>query len=257
MSFETIKYEVDGAVAIITCNRPDKLNAMNQRMLAELSAALDRVVGDAAVRALVVTGAGRAFVAGADIEAFTRLDPLSAREFAQNGYELGLKFEWLPIPVIAAVNGFALGGGCELAMACDIIYAADTARFGQPEINLGIMPGFGGTQRLSRLVGKGLAKELCLTGRMMDAAEAKAAGLVARIFPAATLMEETLKVARSLAEKGRVSLRTLKQTIDRGFDLDLRSACALEMDAFALCFASPDAFEGATAFLEKRRPKFL
>ena len=257
MSYKTIFYDVEGAVATITCNRPEKLNALNQVMFTELNAAVHRVAGDGAIRCLVVTGAGRAFVAGADIEVFTRLDPLTAREFAQAGYELGLKLERLEIPVIAAVNGYALGGGCELAMACDIIYASEEAKFGQPEITLGIMPGFGGTQRLARLVGKGLAKELCLTGRMMDAHEAKAAGLAARVFPADTLMEGTLKVARSLAAKGRVALRGIKQTIDRGFDLDLHSACALEMDAFALCFASPDAFEGATAFLEKRKAKFL
>lgn len=257
MSYKTILFEVDGAVATITCNRPEKLNALNQEMFAELAAAVDRVRANAAIRCLVLTGAGRAFVAGADIEQFTRLDPLTAREFAQAGFELGLKLEDLEIPVIAAVNGYALGGGSELAMACDIIYASEEAKFGQPEVNLGIMPGFGGTQRLARLVGKGLAKELCLTGRMMDAAEAKAAGLVARVFPADTLMEGTLKAARSLAEKGRVALRGIKQVIDRGFDLDLHRACALEIDAFALCFASPDAFEGATAFLEKRKPKFL
>jgi enoyl-CoA hydratase len=257
MSYKTILFEVEGAVATITCNRPDKLNALNQELLAELSAAIDEVAGNPAIRVLVLTGAGRAFVAGADIEQFTKLDPLTAREFAQAGFDLGLKLEGLPIPVIAAVNGYALGGGCELAMACDIIYAADTARFGQPEVNLGIMPGFGGTQRLARLVGKGLAKEICLTGRMLDAAEAKAAGLVARVFPAETLMTEAFKVARNLAEKGRVALRGIKQAIDRGFDLDLHSACVLEMDVFALCFASPDAFEGATAFLEKRKPKFL
>ena len=256
MSYNTVLFAVEGKVATLTCNRPDKLNALNQEMFAELSAVLDRVAADAAVRVLVLTGAGRAFVAGADIEVFTRLDPLSAREFAQAGYDLGLKLARLEIPVIAAVNGFALGGGCELAMACDLVYASETARFGQPEVNLGIMPGFGGTQRLARLVGKGLAKELCLTGRLIDAAEAKAAGLVARVFSAETLMEETLKVARSLSEKGRMALRGIKRVIDLGFDLDLPSACALEMDAFALCFASPDAKEGAAAFLEKRKPKF-
>jgi enoyl-CoA hydratase len=165
-------------------------------------------------------------VAGADIEVFTRLDPLTAREFAQAGYELGLKLERLEIPVIAAVNGYALGGGCELAMACDIIYASEEAKFGQPEITLGIMPGFGGTQRLARLVGKGLAKELCLTGRMMDAHEAKAAGLAARVFPADTLMEGTLKVARSLAAKGRVA-RGASTNHRPGLDFDLHSAWAL------------------------------
>lgn len=257
MSYKKILLEVDGAVATITFNRPQKLNLLNREMVAELVAALDRVAGDAAIRCLVLTGTGKAFVAGADVEVFTRLDPLKAREFAQAAQELGWKLERLEIPVIAAVNGYALGGGCELAMACDIIYASEEAKFGQPEITVGIMPAMGGTQRLVRLVGKGLAKELCLTGRMMDAAEAKAAGLVAQVFPADTLIEGTLKVARSLAEKGRVAVRGIKQVIDRGFDLDLHRACEMEMDAFALCFASPDAFEGATAFLEKRKPKFL
>ena len=257
MSYKTILFEVEGAVATITFNRPQKLNLLNQEMVAELIGALDRIANDAAIRCLVLTGSGKAFVAGADVEVFTRLDPLTAREFAQAAQDLGLKLERLEIPVIAAVNGYALGGGCEMAMACDIIYASEEARFGQPEITVGIMPCMGGTQRLARLVGKGLAKELCLTGRVIDAHEAKAAGLVARVFPADTLMEGTLKVARSLAEKGRVALQGIKRVIDQGFDLDLPSACALEMDAFALCFATPDAFEGATAFLEKRKPKFL
>ena len=158
--------------------------------------------------------------------------------------------------MIACVNGFALGGGLEMAMACDFIYAADTARLGQPEINLGIIPGFGGTQRLSRLVGKGVAKEMVFTGRMLEASEAKTLGLVAQVFPSDTFMAECLKVARSLAAKGRVSLAAAKSAIDRGFDLDLKNGCLVEVDAFALCFASPDAHEGARAFLEKRLPKF-
>jgi enoyl-CoA hydratase len=158
--------------------------------------------------------------------------------------------------VIACVNGFALGGGCEIAMACDFICAAETASFGQPEINLGVIPGFGGTQRLVRLVGKGRAKELCMTGRIITAQEAFSMGLVTRIFPADSLMDETLKIAGTIAEKGRVSLRAVKHVIDDGFDVDLKAACALEADAFSLCFSSPDQHEGATAFLEKRPPKF-
>jgi enoyl-CoA hydratase len=205
---------------------------------------------------LILTGQGRAFIAGADIGAFLDLDPLSARRFAAEAHEAGFQLESLEIPVIAAVNGFALGGGCEMAMACDIIYASEEARFGQPEINLGIIPGFGGTQRLARLVGKVAAKELCFTGRIIDAREARTMGLVAQIFPGAALMEETLKVARSLVEKSRGALKTLKRVMNQGLETDLRTGCILEMDGFALCFASPDPREGAAAFLEKRPPRF-
>ncbi len=257
MSYSTILFAVEDGVATLTFNRPEKLNALSAEMLAEITEALDQVGRTPEIRVLMMTGQGRAFITGADISAFPQFDPLAAREFADGAHVLGAKIERLPIPVVACVNGFALGGGCELAMACDIIYASEAAKFGQPEVNLGIMPGFGGTQRLARLVGKGLAKELCLTGRVIDASEARTMGLAARVFPAATFMEECTKVARALAAKGRVSLRAIKQTIDRGFDVDLKNACALEADAFALCFASPDAKEGAAAFLEKRQPKFL
>ncbi len=256
MAYETILFDVDAGVATITFNRPEKLNALNHQMLSEFAAALEQVKQDRGIRVLLLTGAGRAFIAGADISRFLEFNPLAAREFAASAHEIGFAMEALPIPVVACVNGFALGGGLEMAMACDFIYAADTARFGQPEINLGIMPGFGGSQRLARLIGKGSAKEMCLTGRLVDAAEAKAMGLAARVFPAATFMEECRKVAGELAVKGRVSLKLTKETIDRGFDMDLKSGCALEVDAFALCFASPDAHEGARAFLEKRPPKF-
>jgi enoyl-CoA hydratase len=256
MSYHTILFEHEAGVATITFNRPDKLNALNHEMLGEFKAALEQVRQNPAIRVLLLTGSGRAFIAGADIKVFLEFDPLTARQFAASAHETGFALEAMEIPVIACVNGFALGGGLEMAMACDFIYAADTARLGQPEINLGIIPGFGGTQRLSRLVGKGAAKEMILTGRMVDAAEAKSLGLVARVFPADTFMAECRKVAQALAAKGRVSLRAAKQAIDRGFDLDLKNACLLEVDAFALCFASPDAHEGARAFLEKRPPTF-
>jgi enoyl-CoA hydratase len=209
-----------------------------------------------AVRVVVLTGEGRAFVAGADIKVLEGLDPLGAKQFAQVGQEALAALEAMDIPVIACVNGFALGGGCEIAMACDFIYASEEAKFGQPEINLGLIPGFGGTQRLARLVGRARAKELCLTGRVITAQEAHAIGLVARIFPTETLMEETLRVAAGIGEKGAVSLRATKHVIDNGMDLDLRNACALEVDAFSLCFASPDQKEGTAAFLEKRAPRF-
>lgn len=257
MSYQTIHYDLEAGVATITFNRPDKLNALNHEMLAEFTDALDKVRRNPEVRVLLLTGTGRAFIAGADISEFLKFGPLEARQFSAAAHDIGFVLEALEIPVIACVNGFALGGGLEMAMACDFIYAADTARLGQPEINLGIIPGFGGTQRLSRLVGKGVAKEMVLTGRMVDAAEAKTLGLVAQVFPADTFMAECRKVAQALAAKGRVPVRAAKQAVDRGFDLDLRNACLLEVDAFALCFASPDVFEGARAFLEKRPPKFL
>lgn len=257
MSYKTVLFAVEDRVATLTFNRPEKLNALSTEMISEIDAVLDRVKNDSEIRVLIMTGQGRAFIAGADLNEFLRFDPLKAKQFANFGQAVIAKLEQLPIPTIACVNGFALGGGCELAMACDIIYASEAAKFGQPEVNLGIMPGFGGSQRLARLVGKGLAKELCLTGRIVDAAEAKTTGLVARVFPAATFMEECTKVARDLTAKGRFSLQSIKETIDRGFDLDLRNACALEADAFALCFASPDAKEGVAAFLEKRKPNFL
>jgi enoyl-CoA hydratase len=164
--------------------------------------------------------------------------------------------EALPIPVIACVNGFALGGGTEIAMACDFIYASEDAKFGQPEINLGIIPGAGGTQRLPRLVGKGMAKELCMTGAIISAQEAKEIGLVNKVFSADKLWEETLKTAKIMASKGRFSLMAAKRCIDRGFNLELRAACGLETDQFALCMASPDGREGMSAFLEKRKPEF-
>jgi enoyl-CoA hydratase len=256
MSSSTIKFEKTAGVALLTFNRPDKLNALNREMAEDLDRILDETAHDQEIRVLVLTGQGRAFISGADITTFLELDPLSGKRFARQAQEVVFKLERLDIPVIAAVNGFALGGGLEIAMACDFIYAAATAHFGQPEINLGIIPCVGGTQRLARLVGKGLARELCLTGRLIDAAEAKAIGLAVRVFPPESLMEETLKTAGSLAEKSRVALRAVKEVINRGFEVDLASGCAMEIDAFALCLASPDAKEGVRAFLEKRQPNF-
>jgi enoyl-CoA hydratase len=256
MSYKTIKLEVTNAIAILTFNRPEVLNAISPEMIEEFRVALAEILETPEVKVLVLTGAGKAFVAGADIRILQGLDPLGAKRFAETGQSTLFALEDMHIPVIACVNGFALGGGCEIAMACDFICAAETASFGQPEINLGVIPGFGGTQRLVRLVGKGRAKELCMTGRIITAQEAFSMGLVTRIFPADSLMDETLKIAGTIAEKGRVSLRAVKHVIDDGFDVDLKAACALEADAFSLCFSSPDQHEGATAFLEKRPPKF-
>jgi enoyl-CoA hydratase len=256
MSFTNIILTKSEGIATLTFNRPDKLNAMNPEMTGELRQALDEVSQDAAIRVLVFRGEGRAFMAGADIKTFLGATPLSMRRFMQRAHEFLFRLEALEIPVIAAVHGFALGAGFEIALACDFIYAAADARLGLPETTLGIIPGAGGTQRLARVVGRSLAKEIIMTGRLVEAGEARTAGIVARVFPQADLWEETLKTAHSLAQKGRVSLRAAKQAVDRGADVDLRTGCALEVDLFALCFASPDPQEGARAFLEKRTPVF-
>jgi enoyl-CoA hydratase len=257
MSYHTVLFTVEDGVATLTFNRPERLNALNAEMLGEIASVFDRVRRQPEIRVLILTGRGRAFIAGADIKEFPDSDPLRARQFSRRGQEVMAQVEELPVPVLAAVNGFALGGGCEMAMACDIIYASEEAVFGQPEINLGVIPGFGGTQRLARLVGLGPAKDLCFSGRAISAAAARDLGLVARVFPAADLMKECRKSARGLALKGRFALQTMKQVMDRGFGLDLRSALALEAEAFGLCFAHPDAREGTRAFLEKRKPNFL
>jgi enoyl-CoA hydratase len=257
MAYENIIFETDGNVAIIRFNRPKALNAINLDVVKDVQKALDEVEADSSIRVLILTGAGgKAFVAGADISMMVNLAPLQLREFSVALHDLGFRLEGFPMPVIACVNGFALGGGTEIAMACDFIYASETAKFGQPEINLGIIPGAGGTQRLPRLVGKGMAKELCMTGAIISAQEAKEIGLANRVFPAASLWEETLKTARVMASKGSFSLMAAKRCIDRGYNLDLRAGCAVESDQFALCMASPDGKEGMSAFLEKRKPEF-
>ena len=257
MAYDNIIFEKQGDIAVIRFNRPKSLNAINMDVIKDVQKALDEVEGDPSVRVMILTGEGeKAFVAGADISQMVDLTPLQLREFSVALHEVGFRMEQLPIPIIACVNGFALGGGTEMAMACDFIYASEEARFGQPEINLGIIPGFGGTQRLPRLVGKGMAKELCMTGAIISAQEAKEIGLVNRVFPADKLWEETMKTAKVLASKGKYPLMAIKRCIDRGYDLDLRAACSVETDQFALCKANPDAKEGMSAFLEKRKPEF-
>ena len=257
MAYRNIIFEIEENVGIIKFNRPEALNAINPAVLEEVSDALKQVEADPSVKALILTGEGeKAFVAGADIAHMKDLSPLQAQKWSQEGHRLMFQLEALSMPVIACVNGFALGGGSELAMACDFVYASETAKFGQPEINLGIIPGFGGTQRLSRLVGKAMAKELCMSGVMIDAREAQKIGLVNKVFPPDRLWEETLKTAKLLASKGKVSMRAVKRCIDRGFDLDMNSGCFMESDAFGMCMASPDGKEGMTAFLEKRKPEF-
>ncbi len=256
MAYNTILFNVDGGIATLSFNRPDKLNALNREMAGELRQALEKVAADPSVRVLVFSGQGRAFMAGADITTFLGMDPLAARSFAQRAHDLLALLEGLDIPVIAAVQGYALGGGFEIALACDFIYAAEGTKFGLPEVTLGFIPGVGGTQRLARVAGRTVAKEMIMTGRFLDADQARTLGLVARVFPEESLLEETGKIARELAKKGRLALRSAKQAVDRGADVDLKSGCGLEMDLFALCFASPDAQEGVKAFLEKRQPEF-
>ncbi len=257
MAYQNIIFEVEGSVGIIRFNRPKALNAINTEMVKELDDALIRVEGDSNIKVLILTGEGdKAFVAGADISQMVNLDPLQLRRFSRDLHEVQFRLEGLPIPVIACVNGFALGGGTEMAIASDFIYASENAKFGQPEINLGLIPGAGGTQRLPRLVGKAMAKELCMTGAIISAQEAKEIGLVNKVFPHEQLWEETMKTAGVLVSKGRVSLMFVKRCMDRGLDMDLRDGCFMESDAFGLCMASPDGKEGLTAFLEKRKPDF-
>jgi enoyl-CoA hydratase len=258
MSYENIIFEKQGDIAIIKFNRPKALNAINPDMIRETHDALARIQTDKTVRVLILTGEGdKAFIAGADIAHMVKLTPIQIRGFSRAGQDLLFRIETLHIPVIACVNGFALGGGIEFAMACDFIYASDNAKFGQPEINLGVIPGFGGTQRLPRLVGKAMAKELCMTGAMISAEEAKAIGLVNKILSPESLWEETMKTAQLIASKGKVSLKATKDCINRGLNMDLQDGCYMESDNFGLCMSSPDGKEGMTAFLEKRKPEFI
>ncbi len=241
----------------LTINRPQAYNALNEATLLEMGSAFDLLAINSDVRALIITGAGdKAFIAGADIKEMVNKNALQGRSFAQLGASTLRKLERLPFPVIAAVNGFALGGGCETAMACDWIIASDTAVFGQPEVKLGIPPGFGGTQRLLRLVGKARAMELVTTGRQVKANEALQIGLINAMHSATDLLDAALIQARELAAQGPVAVRLAKQAIQRGQDLDLDNACALESELFGLCFATEDQKEGMNAFIEKRTAAF-
>ena len=257
MEYKNIIFKIEEQIATITFNRPEVLNALNEASLKELSHAIDNVAEDGDIRVLILTGAGdKSFVAGADIREFLKFNALKAKLFSEMGHGLVNKLQEMPIPVIAAVNGFALGGGCEVVIACDFIYASENAMFGLPEINLGIIPGFGGTQRLPRLIGKNRAKEMIFTGKMIPATEAQAMGLVNKVCAQDQLMDEVLNVAKIIVAKGKVSLRAAKQAINTGMDVDLKTGCRIEIDAFAICLASPDAKEGTQAFLEKREADF-
>lgn len=257
MGFQTLDLQMEGSLATITLNRPQALNAINVIMVGELEQAVRQVRDDPGVRVVVITGAGdKAFAAGADINEFRAMSPTDAWMFVQRLQRLFLRIERLPKPVIAAVNGYALGGGCELMMACDIVYASDTAKIGQPEINLGIIPGAGGTQRLSRLIGKHRAKELVLTGEPIGAQEAWSLGLLNKVVPADHLMVEVRKLAEKLAIKGPLAVKAAKEAIEQGYDMALERALAYEGTLFALCFATEDRTEGVNAFLEKRPANF-
>ncbi len=258
MAYETLLIERDGATAIITINRPKALNALNATVMRELVAAFDELEADASVRAVIITGAGdRAFVAGADIgELATLPNAEAATEKARAGHLVTERLEHSRLPVIMAINGFALGGGLELAMAGDIRVAASSAKLGQPEVNLGIIGGFGGTQRLPRLVGQGMASYLLLTGEMIGADEAKQANLVERVVPPDQLMNEAKRIAGIIASKAPLAIAATKKVIHKGLQTDLHSALETEASAFGRVAASNDAKEGTKAFLEKRAPNF-
>ena len=257
MEFSNIILVIDSGIATVTFNRPKAMNALNLALLKEFDQALDEIALDESIRALILTGAGeKAFIAGADIGELATFNTLQAKIFSQAGHEVINRLQKIPIPVIAAVNGYALGGGSEMALACDFIYASTNAMFGLPEISLGLIPGFGGTQRLPRLIGRNRAKEMIFTGKMISAEEAEKIGLVNRVCAPETLLNEVLKTARTIADKGKVSLRAAKEAINAGVDSDLVTGCRIEIDAFALCMASEDAREGTRAFLEKRPPQF-
>jgi enoyl-CoA hydratase len=257
MGYDNIRYEVDGFIATVTVAREKALNALNRHTLNEIGWALREADGDARVRVVIVTGAGeKAFIAGADIAEMQNQGATEARGFAQAGRTVGDILEAMQKPVIAAVNGFALGGGCELALACDFIYASDRAKFGQPEVNLGVIPGFGGTQRLPRRIGTARAMELVLTGDLIGADEALRIGLVNKVVPAAELMAEAKKCAEKIASKGPLAIAYARRSVRKSVELSLSSGNDLEAELFALLFATQDQKEGMKAFLEKRPAKF-
>ena len=251
----SIKTEVNGSVGIATLNRPDALNALNTDLLNELADALEAWDGGSEVRCMIVTGSERAFAAGADIK---EMAPKSYSEmYRENLFGAQLdRITRIRKPVIAAVSGYALGGGCELALACDFVIAADSAKFGQPEITLGIMPGLGGSQRLTRIVGKSKAMDLCLTGRTMDAAEAEASGLAARVVPADLLMAEALKAAQKIAAQSSPAAQMVKEAVNQAYETSLAEGLHFERRLFHAMFATRDQKEGMAAFAEKRKPTF-
>ncbi|MGB1016013.1 MAG: enoyl-CoA hydratase/isomerase family protein [Nannocystaceae bacterium] len=256
-TYKTLLVEDYGSIRLVTINRPKALNALNPTVIDELTQVFQAIAEAKDVGGAVITGAGeKSFIAGADIVAMAEMAPEDAKSFAQRGHAFGELLASLPIPVIAAVNGFALGGGCEVALACDFIYASEKARFGQPEVNLGVIPGFGGTQRLLRRVGLARALELCMSGDIIKADEALRIGLCNRVAPHGQVVEEAIKTATNIASKGPLAVASAKRVLHQGANLELPAANQLEVDAFAQLFASADQREGMAAFLAKRPPAF-
>ena len=251
MSFVTL--ETKGSIGVLTMNRPEALNALNEQVLRDLDAALDQAAAQEDLLVLILTGAGRSFVAGADIAQMKDLSPMEAKKFGLYGNGVFLKLENFPKPVIAAVNGFALGGGCELAMSCDIRVASEKAKFGQPEVGLGITPGFGGTQRLARIVGVSNAMELILTAKTIKAEEAQRIGLVSHVYPAEELMDKALELANAIAANAQVAVRQSKAAIRRGMQTDMATGAAFEAEAFGLCFSTEDQKDAMKAFVNKEK----
>ena len=257
MSFTSLLYDVHDGMARVTINRPDKLNALSATVIGELADAVGHIEADAGVRGVILTGAGpKAFAAGADIAELVNQGPMEAKERSLAGQRMMRRFERCGKPVIAAVNGFALGGGCELAMACHVRIASDAAKFGQPESKLGILPGYGGSQRLPRLVGKGRAMQLLMTGEMIDAAESYRIGLVNKVVPAAQLMDEARDMMKAILANGPLAVALCIEAIDRGLEMSLEEGLILEANHFGLLAATDDMREGMRAFLDKRAPAF-
>ena len=254
-TYETILVERKGRVGLITLNRPQALNALNDQVLKDLDAVLDAAEANDEVLVLILTGAGRSFVAGADIGQMKDFTPVQAKQFGMYGNSVFLKLENFPKPVIAAVNGFALGGGCELSMACDIRLASEKAKFGQPEVGLGITPGFAGTQRLPRIVGVSKAMELILTAKTIKADEAKAIGLVSEVYPAEELMPKAMELAEAICANAQIAVQESKRCIRMGMQTDIATGSAFEAEAFGVCCGTADKNEGMGAFLEKRTEK--
>lgn len=256
LDWNHILLKKEGNIGILTINREEALNALNTQLLKELNEAIDYVNGEESIYVLIITGKGKSFVAGADISEMKDLNHLEGREFGTLGINLFRKIELMEKPVIAMVNGYALGGGCELAMSCDIRIASEKAKFGQPEVGLGITPGFSGTQRLSRLVGVAKAKELIFTAGNIDANEALQIGLVNKVVNKDELLEKTMEMAKRIASNGQLAVRYSKTSINRGIETDIETGISIEKEFFGLCFATEDQKEGMTAFMEKRKPEF-
>jgi enoyl-CoA hydratase len=256
MDFEILKLDLSKGIAIITISRPEAMNALNSRFFSEMNEMLDNIENREDIKVMILTGEGKAFVAGADIAEMVDKNAEEGKEFSKSGHATFKRIENLPFPVIAAVNGFALGGGCELALACDFRVASTYAKFGQPEVNLGLIPGYGGTQRLPRIAGLSNALYMVLTGEMIDANKALNMGIVQAVFEAESLMEETMALAKKISYKGPVSVRKAKEVIRKGMLSDFDGACRRESNEFAALFGNGESGEGMKAFLEKRKPEW-